>query len=160
MTGNSPEGACRTDAKLASAAALRTRDLVWSAQEKAVLAQLASALTRKEDLLQMYQDASAVKTKLPLSAEIRLLDRRRRGCCARSRPIFRSRIACGVPRRGRQRGLGGAAMPVDADYGAGRPLAVPGLHAVLRAREQKHFERHLAFVSATRSTATRTGAGS
>jgi hypothetical protein len=62
------------DKELAEASARQGQTLVWSAQESAVLAQVASILDRKADLLEMYRVARAVKTKLKLSSELRLME--------------------------------------------------------------------------------------
>jgi hypothetical protein len=60
--------------ELAEAGARQGHTLVWSAQETAVLAQIASLLDRKADLLEMYRSARAVKNKLKLSSELRLIE--------------------------------------------------------------------------------------
>jgi hypothetical protein len=53
----------------------RGQQLVWSAQESAILDQISSILDRKSELLQMYDDARSVKNKLKISQELRLLER-------------------------------------------------------------------------------------
>jgi hypothetical protein len=60
--------------ELASASARQGTNLVWSAAEAAILAQIASALDRKADFLAAYEAADEVKTRLRISAEVRLLE--------------------------------------------------------------------------------------
>jgi hypothetical protein len=62
------------DKELKAASQARGQQLVWSAQESAILAQISSILDRKSELLELYQEARAVKTKLRLSQELRLLE--------------------------------------------------------------------------------------
>jgi hypothetical protein len=62
------------DKELEAASLARGQQLMWSAQESAILGQLSTVLDRKAELLELYQEARAVKTKLRLSQEIRLLE--------------------------------------------------------------------------------------
>jgi hypothetical protein len=62
------------DKELAAASERCGQQLVWSAQDSAVLAQLSSVLDRKAELVDLYDDAKSVKNKLLLSREIRLLE--------------------------------------------------------------------------------------
>lgn len=62
------------DKELEAASLERGEQLVWSAQEAAILGQLSTVLDRKAELLELYQDAESVTMKLRLSQEIRLLE--------------------------------------------------------------------------------------
>ncbi|ORB68792.1 hypothetical protein [Mycolicibacterium tusciae] len=62
------------DKELAAASARQGRSLVWSAQERAILAQISSILDRKAEFLELYEAAEDTKTKLKISAEVRLLE--------------------------------------------------------------------------------------
>jgi hypothetical protein len=63
------------DRELAAAAASKGVNLVWSAQEAAILGQLASVLDRKAEFLALYEAAEGdVQTRLKVSAEVRLLE--------------------------------------------------------------------------------------
>lgn len=62
------------DKELAAASARQGQTLVWSAQEKAILAQLSSVLDRKVEFLGLYEGVEDTKTKLKISAEVRLLE--------------------------------------------------------------------------------------
>lgn len=77
MAAKSPEGRKvlrELDKELADAGARQGVNLVWSAQEAAILAQIASALDRKHDFLAAYEAAEDVKSRLKISAEVRLLE--------------------------------------------------------------------------------------
>lgn len=62
------------DKELTSAGSRQGQNLVWSAQESAILGQIASVLDRKHDFLAAYEEADEVKIRLKISAEIRLLE--------------------------------------------------------------------------------------
>jgi hypothetical protein len=62
------------DSELASASARTGRSLVWTAADREVLALIASAIDRKVALARNYAAAEDVKTKVKLSAELRLLE--------------------------------------------------------------------------------------
>ena len=62
------------DKELSAACARQGVNLVWSAAEASILAQIASVLDRKTGFLAAYEDASDVKTRLKISAEVRLLE--------------------------------------------------------------------------------------
>jgi hypothetical protein len=62
------------DKQLEMAAVRQGVKLHWSAQEQVVLAQISSVLDRKSELWGLYGDVSDTKTKLKLSAELRLLE--------------------------------------------------------------------------------------
>jgi hypothetical protein len=62
------------DKQLSASSERSGRTLAWNAQERAVLSQISSILDRKAEFLELYQAAEDVKTKLKLSAEIRLLE--------------------------------------------------------------------------------------
>lgn len=78
MTAKSPEARrvlrdLNKELELASQS--RGQQLVWSAQESAILDQISSILDRKSELLRLYGDARSVKNKLKISQELRLLER-------------------------------------------------------------------------------------
>ena len=60
--------------ELASASASKGATLVWSAAEATILAQISSLLDRKAEFSGLYGDAADTKTKLKISAELRLLE--------------------------------------------------------------------------------------
>lgn len=60
--------------ELDAAAGRSGQNLVWSAQEAAILGQIASVLDRKHDFLAAYEAADEVRVRLKISAEIRLLE--------------------------------------------------------------------------------------
>jgi hypothetical protein len=60
--------------ELEEAGARQGRKLVFSAAENAVVLQVCSLLDRKTELLELYEQARSVKTKLKLSQELRLLE--------------------------------------------------------------------------------------
>jgi hypothetical protein len=75
--------------QLESASQSSGQQLVWSAQEQAILHQISSILDRKSELLQMYDDARSVKNKLKISQELRLLERAAASLVRRSAPTCR-----------------------------------------------------------------------
>ncbi len=84
MAARSPEArkALRAlDRELKEAGTRQGVNLVWSAAEASILAQIASVLDRKADFLAMYGEAPDVKTRLNVSAEIRLWRDCLRGWC-------------------------------------------------------------------------------
>jgi hypothetical protein len=62
------------DRQLGQASVRHGVRLHWSAQERVVLAQISSILDRKSELFGLYSEAPDTKTKLKLSAELRLLE--------------------------------------------------------------------------------------
>jgi hypothetical protein len=62
------------DRELAQAGSSQGINLVWSAAEASILAQIASVLDRKSDFLEAYEAADEIKTQLKISAEVRLLE--------------------------------------------------------------------------------------
>jgi hypothetical protein len=62
------------DRELAEAGSSQGVNLVWSAAEASILAQIASVLDRKADFLEAYAAADEVKARLKISAEVRLLE--------------------------------------------------------------------------------------
>lgn len=62
------------DKDLSDARSRQGVNLVWSAAEASILAQIASVLDRKADFLAVYEAAEDVKTRLKVSAEVRLLE--------------------------------------------------------------------------------------
>lgn len=62
------------DKELAAASARQGQTLVWSAQERAILAQISSILDRKAEFLKLYAAAEDINAKLKISAEVRLLE--------------------------------------------------------------------------------------
>ena len=62
------------DAQLAATAAATGRTLVWTAQDREVLALMASSIDRKCDLQRDYAAAAEAKTRVKISAELRLLE--------------------------------------------------------------------------------------
>jgi hypothetical protein len=62
------------DKELAVASRRQGRDIVWSAQEQAILGQISSILDRKSDFLVAYEAAEEIKVRLKISAEVRLLE--------------------------------------------------------------------------------------
>ena len=62
------------DKELLQAGSRIGANLVWSAVEASILAQIASVLDRKSDFLALYEEAPDVKTRLKISAEVRLLE--------------------------------------------------------------------------------------
>ena len=61
--------------ELQSAALRQCRKLEWSAAESAILGQISSILDRKHDFWTLYDDDTVdVKTRLKVSAEVRLLE--------------------------------------------------------------------------------------
>ncbi|MGB8504696.1 hypothetical protein, partial [Mycobacterium sp.] len=76
--------------ELAAASARQGQTLVWSAQESALLAQIASILDRKAEFSELYDAAKDTETKLKISAEVRLLEQAavlgRQNWCGREIP--------------------------------------------------------------------------
>jgi hypothetical protein len=62
------------DKELADASSRQGRNLVWSAQEATILGQIASLLDRKAEFSSLYDEAPDTKTKLKISAELRLIE--------------------------------------------------------------------------------------
>lgn len=62
------------DKDLAAASVRQGQAVVWSPQEQAILAQIASILDRKADFLKAYEASDEVKVRLKISAEVRLLE--------------------------------------------------------------------------------------
>ena len=62
------------DKELAAAGAASGRDLGWTAQEQAILGQIASILDRKAEFLTSYAEATDLKVRLKISSELRLLE--------------------------------------------------------------------------------------
>jgi hypothetical protein len=62
------------DAQLTSTAAATGRNLVWTAQDRELLALIASTIDRKCDLHKDYAAAIEAKTRVKISAELRLLE--------------------------------------------------------------------------------------
>jgi len=62
------------DAQLAATAAATGRTLVWTAQDREVLALISSSIDRKCDLQKDYATAGEAKTRVEISAELRLLE--------------------------------------------------------------------------------------
>jgi hypothetical protein len=62
------------DKELADASSRQGRILVWSAQEATILGQIASLLDRKAEFSSLYDEAPDTKTKLKISAELRLIE--------------------------------------------------------------------------------------
>jgi short-subunit dehydrogenase len=62
------------DEQLAASAAASGRTLVWTAQDRAVLELIASAIDRKNDLQRYYEAADEAKTLAKISAELRLTE--------------------------------------------------------------------------------------
>jgi hypothetical protein len=62
------------DSELASASARTGRSLVWTAADREVLTLIASAIDRKVALGRDYAVAEDVKSRVKLSAELRLLE--------------------------------------------------------------------------------------
>jgi hypothetical protein len=77
------------DRELSEAGSSKGVNLVWSAAEASILAQIASVLDRKSDFLAVYEDAPDVKTRLKVSAEVRLLE----GLAARLVRLVRTDVA-------------------------------------------------------------------
>jgi hypothetical protein len=77
MAAKSPEARKvlrELDRELEQAGQGKGVSLVWSAQEAAILAQIASVLDRKHDFLALYEDTDELKLRLKISAEVRLLE--------------------------------------------------------------------------------------
>lgn len=62
------------DQQLAASAAATGRDLIWSAQDRVVLSLIASVIDRKNDLQRDYAAATDAKTRVKVSAELRLVE--------------------------------------------------------------------------------------
>ncbi|MGO9382391.1 MAG: hypothetical protein ACLP4W_09910 [Mycobacterium sp.] len=62
------------DKQLAKSAAASGRPLVWSAQETAILDLISTQIDRKFDLAADYALAGEMKTRVKISAELRLLE--------------------------------------------------------------------------------------
>ncbi|MFE3280958.1 hypothetical protein [Nocardia sp. NPDC059239] len=62
------------DAELASASERRGEPLEWTERDRAVLELIAGNIDRKTDLSARYHDAEDTKTRVKLSAELRLLE--------------------------------------------------------------------------------------
>jgi uncharacterized protein YqeY len=62
------------DEQLAATAKVTGRNLVWSAQDREVLALITSAIDRKVDLTKAYEAEEETKLRVKLSTEIRLLE--------------------------------------------------------------------------------------
>jgi hypothetical protein len=62
------------DEQLAAASAATGRDLVWTAQDRVLLSLIASAVDRKCDLQRDYAQAEQAKTRVKISAELRLVE--------------------------------------------------------------------------------------
>ena len=62
------------DQQLAATAAATGRDLVWTPQDRVVLALIAPGIDRKCDLQRDYSAAVDSKTRIKLSAELRLVE--------------------------------------------------------------------------------------
>jgi hypothetical protein len=62
------------DKELAETGARSGRSLVWTAADREVLALIGSAIDRKCDLQRDYSAAEDAKTRVKVSAEIRLLE--------------------------------------------------------------------------------------
>lgn len=62
------------DQQLAATAAASGRDLVWTAQDRVVLGLIQTAIDRKHDLTADYAGATEAKTRVKISAELRLLE--------------------------------------------------------------------------------------
>jgi hypothetical protein len=60
--------------ELAATAERTSRELVWSAQELAVLELICDQIDRKVELYGLYRDAEDAAAKTKLSAEVRLLE--------------------------------------------------------------------------------------
>ncbi|OBF86951.1 hypothetical protein A5791_19845 [Mycobacterium sp. 852002-51163_SCH5372311] len=62
------------DAELADAGELSGQRLEWTAAEAAVRELIACEIDRKTDIEQMYRESDDAKTRVKLSAELRLLE--------------------------------------------------------------------------------------
>jgi hypothetical protein len=62
------------DKQLAASAAASGRDLIWTAQDKIVLGLIISSIDRKCDLQRDYAAAVDGKTRVRVSAELRLIE--------------------------------------------------------------------------------------
>jgi hypothetical protein len=62
------------DKELAASSARQGQNVVWSAQEQAILGQISSILDRKSDFLVAYEAAEEITLRLKISAEVRLLE--------------------------------------------------------------------------------------
>jgi hypothetical protein len=62
------------DAELASASKRAGKTLVWTAADRALLTLIASNIDRRVDLAALYSAAEDVKSRVKLSAELRLLE--------------------------------------------------------------------------------------
>lgn len=62
------------DAELAATARRMSRPVVWTEKDRAVLELIAGTVDRKSDLSALYADAEDAKTRVKLSAELRLLE--------------------------------------------------------------------------------------
>jgi len=49
-------------------------DIVWTSAEETIIAQICTVLDRKAELVELYDKARSVASKVRLSAEIRLLE--------------------------------------------------------------------------------------
>src|ERR1700754_3865844 len=78
------------DKELAATAAATGRNLVWSAADHQVLELISAAIGRKVDLSQDYAATQEPKTRVKLSAEIRLIE-----------STYRAAVETGPHRRGR-----------------------------------------------------------
>ena len=122
------------DKELAAASARQGQPLAWSAQERAILAQISSILDRKAEFLELYEAAEDTKTKLKISAEVRLLEqaaaRLIRGIKTDIEPAPSLRTV--KARRAARARWDRDAHRVDADSGAGG-YQLPGVYATLLA---------------------------
>jgi hypothetical protein len=62
------------DKELASAGLRSGQDLVWSAQEEAILGLISDEIDRKQSILEAWDEATDPKVQCKLSAEARLLE--------------------------------------------------------------------------------------
>lgn len=62
------------DKALARSGEASGESLTWTCQEQTVIDQIATVLDRKAQFLALYTDTDDVKTKLKISAELRLLE--------------------------------------------------------------------------------------
>lgn len=62
------------DQQLAATAAATGRDLVWTAQDRVVLSLIQAAIDRIGDLQRDYAQADQAKTRIKISAELRLVE--------------------------------------------------------------------------------------
>jgi hypothetical protein len=114
------------DAELAASSQRLGGTVEWPNQDRAVLELIACQIDRKVDLSTRYEEAEDTKTRLKLSAELRLLE----AALARSTPSrpCRRGVVCRLSGP-RGRGGTGAVPSFSADA-----LATAGLYAFIGAR--------------------------